>query len=163
VETGDRVCCPGSGRFDHALNLGDATDMGTNDTLPNGQPAPAPKVYDIDGILNPGVHDCGAARARRPRHLLHRGRFGWQLLQHRQEASRPRTTPVPSRGVLGNALSVTRALPQHQLSGDRADHRGDDRPQCAAKGFDAVETDLDETTPARWRVGVQPHPSDEVA
>ena len=27
--------------------------MGTGDKLPNGQPAPAPVIYDIDGIINP--------------------------------------------------------------------------------------------------------------
>ena len=27
--------------------------MGLNDKLPDGQPAPAPVIYDIDGIINP--------------------------------------------------------------------------------------------------------------
>jgi hypothetical protein len=44
---------PWQWEIDHPLSLANATDMGTNDTLPSGAAAPAPHVYDIDGILNP--------------------------------------------------------------------------------------------------------------
>ena len=43
---------PWQWEIDHPLDLSSATDMGTNDTLPDGSAAPAPVVYDIDGIEN---------------------------------------------------------------------------------------------------------------
>jgi len=56
-----------------AFDVSSATDLGTNDTLPNGAAAPAPQVYDIDGI------DNSAPRSRRcrresARDLLHGSR-----------------------------------------------------------------------------------------
>jgi hypothetical protein len=51
--------------LDHPLNLGSASDMGTNGTLYTGGPAPAPQVYDIDGF------DNGAATVNRL-HALHK-------------------------------------------------------------------------------------------
>src|SRR5262249_27512795 len=43
---------PWQWELDHALVLTKPGDMGTDDTLPNGDPAPDPVVYDIDGIDN---------------------------------------------------------------------------------------------------------------
>ena len=39
--------------LNHPLSLKSPTDMGTNDLLVDGSPAPAPTVFDIDGIINP--------------------------------------------------------------------------------------------------------------
>ena len=44
---------PWQWELDHPLNLSRPGDMGTDDTLPNGKPAPSPVIYDIDGIINP--------------------------------------------------------------------------------------------------------------
>ena len=43
----------GSGSSAIPCNLHSAKDMGTDDKLPDGKPAPAPAIYDIDGIINP--------------------------------------------------------------------------------------------------------------
>ncbi len=39
--------------LNHPLDLKSPSDMGTNDLLPDGGPAPTPTVYDVDGIINP--------------------------------------------------------------------------------------------------------------
>lgn len=44
---------PWQWELSHPLKLTSARDMGTKDKLPNRQPAPAPVIYDIDGIINP--------------------------------------------------------------------------------------------------------------
>ncbi len=44
---------PWQWELSHPLRLTSARDMGTNDRLPDGKRAPAPVIYDIDGIINP--------------------------------------------------------------------------------------------------------------
>src|SRR5580658_10396652 len=44
---------PWQWELDHPLNISSANDMGTDDKLPDGKVAPAPVIYDIDGIINP--------------------------------------------------------------------------------------------------------------
>jgi hypothetical protein len=44
---------PWQWELSHPLNLSSPRDMGTNDGLPDGEPAPDPVIYDIDGIINP--------------------------------------------------------------------------------------------------------------
>ena len=43
---------PWQWELSHPLVLTHPTDMGTNDKLPNRQPAPAPDLSGIDGIIN---------------------------------------------------------------------------------------------------------------
>ena len=56
---------PWQWELDHPLRLGQAKDMGTDDKLPDGQPAPPPVIYDLDGIITPAstvaaLHALGA-------------------------------------------------------------------------------------------------------
>ena len=44
---------PWQWELSHPLKLTNGRDMGTDDRLPNGKHAPAPVIYDIDGIINP--------------------------------------------------------------------------------------------------------------
>jgi len=44
---------PWQWELSHPLRLHNAREMGTRDKLPDGQLAPAPVIYDIDGIINP--------------------------------------------------------------------------------------------------------------
>jgi hypothetical protein len=138
---------PWQWEIDHALNVNNATDMGTNDTLPNGQPAPAPKVYDIDGIINPAstvsaLHALGD-------HVICYIEVGTAGNYYSASDEGIPTTyyaQYQAAGVFGNKLAgypeyflninspATVAITEAMIS-----------QQCAAKGFDAVETDLDET------------------
>src|SRR5476651_392441 len=43
---------PWQWELSHPLSLSSVRDMGTADKLPNGAAAPAPVIYDIDGIIN---------------------------------------------------------------------------------------------------------------
>jgi len=153
---------PWQWEIDHALNLGDATDMGTNDTLPKRQPAPAPKVYDIDGILTrrPRLRRCTRAA---PRHLLHRVGSAGNYYSTAQKASRPRTTPsTKPRGCWQRASGLPRALPQHQLSAT-VRSPSDDRPTVPPRDSTPSRRPLTRPTPARWRVGFSLTQGDEVA
>ncbi len=71
---------PWQWEIDHPLDLSSASDMGTDATLPDGQPAPDPVVYDIDGVENPAVDGVGTPRHGGSRYLLRRGRYRRELL-----------------------------------------------------------------------------------
>jgi hypothetical protein len=121
--------------------------MGTNDTLPNGQPAPAPKVFDIDGIINPA--STVSALHRLGDHVIcyiEVGTAGNYYSAGDEGIATSYYAQYQAAGVLGNSLSgypesflninspATVQITEAMIS-----------QQCAAKGFDAVETDLDET------------------
>jgi hypothetical protein len=138
---------PWQWEIDHPLSLSDATDMGTNDTLPNGQPAPAPKVYDIDGILNSA--STVAALHARGAHVIcyiEVGSAGNYYSAAEEGIATTYYAQYQAAGVLGDALS---GYPEHFLNINAAATvritEAMIAQQCAAKKFDAVETDLDET------------------
>jgi hypothetical protein len=138
---------PWQWEIDHALDLSNATDMGTNDTLPNGQAAPAPKVFDIDGIINPS--STVTALHRLGDHVIcyiEVGSAGNYYSAAQEGISTTYYAQYQAAGVLGNALS---GYPESFLNINApATLRITEAmiaEQCAAKGFDAVETDLDET------------------
>jgi hypothetical protein len=138
---------PWQWEIDHALNVNSATDMGTNDTLPNGQSAPAPKVYDIDGIINP-ASTVSALHALGDHAIcyIEVGTAGNYYSASDEGIPTTYYAQYQAAGVFGNKLSgypeyflninspATVAITEAMIS-----------QQCAAKGFDAVETDLDET------------------
>ncbi|MGC1419621.1 MAG: endo alpha-1,4 polygalactosaminidase [Acidimicrobiales bacterium] len=138
---------PWQWEIDHALNLASATDMGTNDTLPSGQPAPSPKVYDIDGIINPAstvnaLHALGA-------HVvcyIEVGTAGNYYSASDEGVPTTYYSQYQAAGVFGNKLS---GYPEYFLNINSpatvSITEAMITQQCAAKGFDAVETDLDET------------------
>jgi hypothetical protein len=138
---------PWQWEIDHPLDPSNATDMGTNDTLPNGQAAPAPKVYDIDGIINP-ASTVSALQARGAHVIcyIEVGSAGNYYSAAQEGISTTYYAQFQAAGVFGSALS---GYPESFLNiNSPATVRITEAmiaQQCAAKGFDAVETDLDET------------------
>ncbi|MGC9960584.1 MAG: endo alpha-1,4 polygalactosaminidase [Acidimicrobiales bacterium] len=133
--------------LDHALVLTNATDMGIDDKLPDGKPGPAPVVYDIDGIDN-SAKTVAALHARGD-HVICYVEVGSAGNYYSAAAEGLRTTyfaQFKAARVLGRRLPsypeyfldinkpVTVRIVEHMIA-----------QQCYAKGFDAVETDLDET------------------
>ena len=134
--------------LNHPFDLNDPSDMGTNDLLPNGSPAPAPTVYDIDGIINSS--STVAALHARGDHVIcyiEAGSAGNYYSAQQEGITTSYFDQFGAAGVLGNTLpgypeesflniaspatvSIVESMIGHE---------------CAAKGFDAVETDLDET------------------
>jgi hypothetical protein len=133
--------------LDHALVLTNPTDMGIDDTLPDGQKAPVPVVYDIDGILN-SARTVAALHARGD-HVICYVEVGSAGDYYRAAAEGLRTTyfkQFKAAHVLGRQLP---SYPEYFLNINRratvsiVEHMI--AKQCDAKGLDAVETDLDET------------------
>ena len=121
--------------------------MGTNDTLPNGQLAPAPKVYDIDAIINPAstvtaLHALGA-------HVIcyiEVGAAGNYYSASDEGIPTTYYSQYQAAGVFGDKVS---GYPEYYLNINSpatvSITEAMINQQCAAKGFDAVETDIDET------------------
>ena len=138
---------PWQWEIDHPLDPSNATDMGTNDTLPNGQPAPAPKVYDIDAIINPAstvtaLHALGA-------HVIcyiEVGAAGNYYSASDEGIPTTYYSQYQAAGVFGDKVS---GYPEYYLNINSpatvSITEAMINQQCAAKGFDAVETDIDET------------------
>jgi hypothetical protein len=133
--------------LDHALRLDNASDMGTNDRLPDGQPAPPPTIYDIDGIDNP-AKTVSALHLQGDKVICYVevGAAGNYYTAKAEGLTTTYYQQLKGAGVLGLRLPdyperflniaspKTLAIIESMI-----------KAQCAAKGFDAVETDLDET------------------
>jgi hypothetical protein len=129
------------------LNVTDPTEMGTNDKLPNGYPAPDPRVYDIDGIENQGstvayLHSLGD----RAICYIEVGSAGNYYSAADEGIPVTYFDLLQQAGDLGDKLS---GYPEYFLNIDSPTTvsiiEAMIQQQCSAKGFDAVETDLDET------------------
>jgi hypothetical protein len=131
------------------LDLDSPRSMGTNDTAENGDVPPAtdPSVYDVDGILNP-ASTVSALHAMGDHVVcyIEVGTAGDYYTAAEEGISTTYYAQLQAAGVLGKKLS---GYPEYFLDIHSASTVSiieamiDD--QCAAKGFDAVETDLDET------------------
>ena len=121
--------------------------MGTNDLTQSGSPAAAPVVYDIDGIENPA--STVAALHAKGAHVIcyiEVGAAGNYYTAAQEGIATSYFAQYQAAGVLGSKLSgyneqflkitdpATVSITEAMI-----------RQQCAAKRFDAVETDLDET------------------
>ena len=137
---------PWQWELDHPLRVSSASDMGTDDKLPDGKVAPAPVIYDIDGIINPA--STVSALHARGKHVVCYIEVG--AAGNYYSAAQEHTTTTYYRqlqlaGVLGKKVP---GYPENYLDIKSAktvsiiesmiDH------QCAAKRFDAVETDIDD-------------------
>jgi hypothetical protein len=137
---------PWQWELSHPLNLASQRDMGTDDTLPDGQPAPAPVIYDIDAIINPpstvtSLHAMG-------KHVvcyIEVGAAGNYYSSGDEGLATTYFSQLKSAGLFGNKVP---GYPEYYL-----DIRSPTTvsiiesmidQQCAAKGFDAVETDIDD-------------------
>lgn len=136
------------------LNLKNAHEMGTDDKLPDGSPAPDPVIYDIDAIINPAstvtaLHAMG-------KHVvcyIEVGAAGNYYTAADEGIPTTYYDQFEAAGVLGAKVSgwperylninapATLAIVESMID-----------QQCASKGFDAVETDIDEeyASPNGW-------------
>jgi hypothetical protein len=129
------------------LNLVNAKQMGTDDKLPGGGLAPDPAVYDIDGIINPA--STVAALHAQGKHVVcyvEVGAAGNYYSAAQEGVTTSYYDQFNAAGVLGQAVpswperfldirsSATRSIVESMIA-----------RQCAAKKFDAVETDIDES------------------
>jgi len=138
---------PWQWELDHPLDLSSSSDMGTGATLPDGEPAPDPVVYDIDGIENPAstvsaLHALGD-------HVvcyIEVGAAGNYYTAAEEGIATTYYDQLQAAGDLGDSLS---GYPEYFLNiaspSTVSVIESMIDQQCAAKGFDAVETDLDET------------------
>jgi hypothetical protein len=129
------------------LNLANKKQVGTADKLPSGALAPAPVIYDIDGIINPAstvaaLHNLG-------KHVvcyIEVGAAGNYYSAADEGITTSYYDQLSAAGVLGSAVpgwperyldirsAATASIIESMID-----------QQCAAKGFDAVETDIDES------------------
>ena len=157
-----RVPCPTPGRpggcrplgsqpwqweLTNPLTLSDPKQMGTDDKLPDGARAPAPVIYDIDGIINPA--STVAALHAQGKHVvcyIEVGAVGNYYTAAEEGIPTTYYAQLEAAGVLGSSVP---GWPEHYL-----DIRSPATlsiiesmidQQCATKGFDAVETDIDES------------------
>ena len=137
---------PWQWELSHPLRLSNAHDMGTTDKLPNRKRAPAPVIYDIDGIINPkstvtALHALG-------KHVvcyMEVGAAGNYYSASDEGLSTTYYQQLHNAGVFGKKVP---GYPEYYLNiqspSTVAIVESMIAKQCAAKGFDAVETDIDE-------------------
>jgi len=132
-----------------ALSTTNATDMGTGITAYNGDTPPAsnPTVYDIDAIENPastvtalkGLNDHVIC-------YIEVGTAGDYYTVAQEGTATTYYAQLSAAGDLGTKLS---GYPENFLNINSASTvsiiESMIQQQCAAKGFNGVETDLDET------------------
>jgi len=133
--------------LDHALNVQGAQDMGDSATNVAGGKAPNPAVYDVDGINNP-------ASAVRALHRLHDkaicyievGAAGNYYSAAQERIPVTYFAQLRAAGDLGRKVP---GYPEYYLNIRAASTariiEAMIRQQCSAKGFDAVEPDIDDS------------------
>ena len=129
------------------LSLTNKRQMGTADKLPSGGVAPAPVIYDIDGIINPA--STVAALHAQGKHVVcyvEVGAAGNYYSAADEGIATSYYDQLSAAGVFGRAVP---GWPEHYLdirsSATVSIIESMISQQCAAKGFDAVETDIDES------------------
>jgi hypothetical protein len=131
-----------------ALDTGSASEMGTNDKLPDGSAAPAPVVYDIDAIEN-SASTVAALHAKHD-HVICYIEVGTAGDYYSAAQEGIGTTYFQQLQAAGDLSSnELQGYPEYYIDINKATAVGIIesmiKQQCADKGFDAVETDLDET------------------
>jgi hypothetical protein len=137
---------PWQWELSHPLKLSNARDMGRDDTLPGGALAPTPLIYDIDGIINPPATVAALhALGKRVVCYIEVGAAGNYYSAADEGTSMTYYEQLRNAGEFGKKVD---GYPEHYI-----DIRSPAtvsiiesmiEQQCAAKGFDAVETDIDE-------------------
>ena len=134
--------------LNHPFDIGSPSDLGTDDSLPDGSPAPVPSVYDIDGIINPA--STVAALHARGAHVIcyvEAGSAGNYYTAGQEGIATSYYNQLKAAGTLGNVLPGYSQENFVNINAPVAVGIIESmiQQQCGAKGFDAVETDLDET------------------
>ncbi len=133
--------------LDHSLNIRSANDRGSKALNAAGRLAPSPTVYDIDGIDNP----ASTVRA------LHR--LGDKVICYIEIGAAGNYYPAAGERIpvtyyaqlkaAGNLGSKVPGYPEQYININAASAvriiESMIRQQCAAKGFDAVEPDIDDS------------------
>jgi hypothetical protein len=136
---------PWQWELDHPLDLHNAQDLGTDDTLPSGAVAPAPVIYDIDGIINPrstvtALHAMG----KRVVCYIEVGAAGNYYSAASEGLRTSYFEQLRRAGDFGKQVS---RYPEYYLNirspSTVSIIESMIKQQCAAKDFDAVETDID--------------------
>lgn len=131
----------------HTLSTGSATDMGTNALNSSGAQAPNPTVYDIDGIENTAVtvaalHKLGAKVIC----YIEIGSAGNYYSAAHEGIPTTYYAQLQAAGDMGTKMA---GYPEHYLNINAKSTvsiiEAMIRQQCAAKGFDAVEPDIDDS------------------
>jgi hypothetical protein len=136
---------PWQWELSHPLNLSNPRDMGTDDTLPDGQPAPDPVIYDIDAIINPA--STVAALHADGKHVvcyIEVGAAGNYYSAAQEGLSTTYYEQLKEDGLFGHKVG---GYPEYYLNIQSSETvsiiESMIDQQCAEKGFDAVETDID--------------------
>jgi hypothetical protein len=136
---------PWQWELSHPLKLSSPRDMGTDDTLPDGQPAPDPVIYDIDAIINPA--STVAALHADGKHVvcyIEVGAAGNYYSAAQEGLSTTYYQQLSEDGLFGHKVG---GYPEYYLNIQSSETvsiiESMIDQQCAEKGFDAVETDID--------------------
>ncbi len=133
--------------LDHPLRVGNAKDMGLGARNAAGKLSPRSALYDIDGIENP----ASTVRALHRRHAhvicyLEIGSAGNYYSAATEGIPATYYAQLKADGDLGRKVA---GYPERYLNINAASTRSIIksmiRQQCAAKGFDAVEPDIDDS------------------
>ena len=133
--------------LDHALNVTSASDMGTGALNAQGNTAPGPKLYDIDGIENPAstvaaLHKAGDKVIC----YIEVGSAGNYYSASGENVPTTYYAQLKAAGDLGDKMS---GYPEYYLDINAPSTvsiiESMIKQQCAAKGFDAVEPDIDDS------------------
>lgn len=133
--------------LDHPLDVNSAADMGLGATNLNGNQASAPTVYDIDGIENPAstvraLHELGDKVIC----YIEVGAAGSYYSASEEGLPVTYYQQLQNAGDLGEAMP---GYPEYYLNINAPSTlsiiEAMIQQQCAAKGFDAVEPDIDDS------------------
>jgi hypothetical protein len=137
---------PWQWELDHPLRLTNARDMGTRARLPDRQPAPVPVIYDIDGIINSS--STVAALHTMGKHVVCYVEVGAAGSYYSAGDEGIPTTYYAQLQAAGDFGNQVHGYPEYYLNINSPTTlsivESMIKQQCAAKGFDAVETDIDE-------------------
>ncbi len=131
----------------HTFRTGSSVDLGTGALNAAGKPAPDPTVYDIDGIENPAstvtaLHQKG----NKVICYIEVGTAGNYYTAAQEGIPTSYYAQLKAAGDFGSKLA---GYPEYFLNINAASTvsiiESMINQQCAAKGFDAVEPDLDDT------------------
>jgi hypothetical protein len=137
---------PWQWELNHPLRLTNAKDMGTKDKTPTGQIGVAPVIYDIDGIINPA--STVAALHAEGKHVVCYIEVGAAGNYYSAGDEGIGTTYYDQLREADQFGSKVGGWPEYYLNINSPETfsiiESMIATQCAAKGFDAVETDIDE-------------------
>ncbi|HUA94710.1 MAG TPA: endo alpha-1,4 polygalactosaminidase, partial [Acidimicrobiales bacterium] len=137
---------PWQWELSNPLDLRNAKEMGTDDKLPDGKAAPAPVIYDIDAIINPRT--TVAALHAMGKHVVCYVEVGAAGNYYSAAQEGTAVTYYAQLEADGDFGAKVPGYPEYYLDIRKASTLSIvesmiDR-QCSGKGFDAVETDIDD-------------------